>query len=167
MSLINPGGAQPFVTRAADAEALSAGATTMWLLADSDDTDGTINANRTALGEGADGPGPHYHSGSAEIFFVLSGALDALAGDRIETLRDGDFLVVPRNTPHAFAAPPGSTADVLIVFAPAIKERFEYFRLVDRVMRGQATPQEILDNQDRFDNHFFDLPMWREHRSAT
>ena len=166
MSLINPGGAEPVLTRAADAEVLEAGPTTMWLLADSDATDGTINANRTALAEGADGPGPHYHSGSAEIFFVVSGGLDALAGDRIETLREGDFLVVPRNTPHAFAAPPGSAADVLIVFAPAIEERFEYFRLVDRVVRGQASPQEILDSQDRFDNHFLDVPIWKEHRSA-
>lgn len=166
MSLIDPGGAEPVLTRAADAEVLRAGETTMWLLADAHDTDGTINANRTTLGEGADGPGPHYHSGSAEIFFVLSGALDALAGDRIETLREGDFLLVPRNTPHAFATPPGSAADVLIVFAPAIGERFEYFRLVDRVMKGQASPQEILDSQERFDNHFLDVPIWRERRTA-
>ena len=164
MSLINPGGAEPVLVRAADAEALGGGATKLWLLADANHTDGAISANRTALGEGANGPAPHYHAGSAEIFFVLGGALDALAGDRIETLGEGDFLVVPRNMPHAFAPPPGSAADVLIVFAPGLQDRFEYFRLVDRVSKGHASPQEILDTQERFDNHFLDVPIWREHR---
>lgn len=60
--------------------------------------------------------------------------------------------------PHAFAAPEGGHADVLIIFAPGVKDRFEYFRLGDRVIKGQASPQEILDSQERFDNHFIDAP---------
>jgi uncharacterized cupin superfamily protein len=111
-----------------------------------------------------DGPAPHYHTGSAEIFFILGGSLQALAGDRVVTLDAGDFLVVPRNLPHAFAAPPEIEADILIVFAPGVKDRFEYFRLVDRVVRGQASPQEILGSQERFDNHFTDSPAWRAAR---
>jgi hypothetical protein len=64
--------------------------------------------------------------------------------------------------PHAFAAPEGGHADVLIIFAPGVKDRFEYFRLGDRVIKGQASPQEILDSQERFDNHFIDSPTWRQ-----
>lgn len=62
------------------------------------------------MATGADGPPPHYHAGSAEIFFVLDGALEALAGDRVLTLGKGDFLAVPAFMPHAFAAPAGSSA---------------------------------------------------------
>jgi hypothetical protein len=40
-------------------------------------------------------------------------------------------------------------------------ERFEYFRLADRVIKGQASPREILEAQERFDNHFLDVPAWR------
>jgi hypothetical protein len=43
--------------------------------------------------------------------------------------------------PHAFAAPEGGHADVLIIFAPGVKDRFEYFRLGDRVIKGQASPR--------------------------
>jgi hypothetical protein len=43
-----------------------------------------------------------------------------------------------------------------------VKDRFEYFRLGDRVIKGQASPQEILDSQERFDNHFIDSPTWRQ-----
>jgi Cupin domain len=106
-------------------------------------------------------------SRSAEIFFVLHGALQALAGDRVLTLETGDFLVVPRNMPHAFAAPSGTRADVLIVFAPGASDRFGYFRLGERVLRGQASPQEILDSQDRFDNHFMASPVWQAARAGS
>ncbi|HEY4022367.1 MAG TPA: cupin domain-containing protein, partial [Pseudonocardiaceae bacterium] len=110
---------------------------------------------------------PHYHRGSAEIFFVIDGSLQALTGDRVLTLNGGDFLVVPKNMPHAFATPAQTSADVLIVFAPGMQDRFDYFRLTDRVLKGQASPQEILDSQDRFDNHFLDSPIWRQARADT
>ena len=164
MSLITDGGRATLV-RAGQAEVLEVGGSTIRLLADCEDTDGAIGANRTVLQPGADGPPPHYHAGSAEIFFVLDGALQALAGDRVLTLDTGDFLVVPRNMPHAFAAPSGTRADVLIVFAPGASDRFGYFRLGERVLRGQASPQEILDSQDRFDNHFMASQVWQAARA--
>jgi len=163
MSLITDGGRATPV-RADRAETLQVGGSTIRLLADCAGTDGAISANRTLLRPGADGPPPHYHAGSAEIFFVLNGALQALAGDRVHILDAGDFLVVPRNMPHAFAAPAGTQADVLIVFAPGARDRFEYFRLGERVLSGQASPQEILDSQERFDNHFMASPAWQAAR---
>jgi quercetin dioxygenase-like cupin family protein len=154
--------AAPALVRAADAEELGGGPSRITLLADFATTDGAVSANRTSLGPGAGGPPPHYHQDSAEIFFVLGGELRALAGDQVFTLAEGDFLAVPRLMPHAFAATPETGADVLITFAPAARDRFAYFRLADQVIRGQASPQEILDSQERFDNHFVDVPAWRE-----
>ncbi|GAA3732770.1 hypothetical protein [Salinactinospora qingdaonensis] len=66
---------------------------------------------------------------------------------------------------HAFAAAPDATADVLIIQTPDA-ERFEYFRLIDRINRGEAEPQELLDTQERFDNHFLDSPLWRQTRDT-
>lgn len=116
------------------------------------------------LARGTDGPPPHYHRQSSETFFILRGALVVLAGEQVLTLKEGDFLSVPRSTPHAFAAPPDADADVLIAYAPASTARFEYFRLVDRVLKGHADPQEIIDTQERFDNHFVDSPPWHDAR---
>lgn len=166
MPLLNAHCRGAVLVRAADAEVLGGGPSTIRLLADADTTDGAVSANRTLLGPGADGPPPHYHQGSAEIFFLLGGSLQALAGDRVVTLDEGDFLLVPRTMPHAFAAPPGAQADVLILFAPGAKDRFAYFRLADRVIKGQASPQEILVAQERFDNHFIDSPSWRQARTT-
>ena len=167
MSLIQPDAQHAVVVRAADTEVLGGGPTTTQLLADADTTNGAISANRVVLRPGAVGPTPHYHTGSAEIFFVIHGLLQTLVGDRIVELGEGDFLVVPRTLPHAFAATPDHEADVLIVFAPAQTARFEYFRLVDQVLKGQASPHEILDSQARFDNHFIDSPVWRDRSTGA
>lgn len=69
--------------------------------------------------------------------------------------------MIPPNMTHAWAAPATSSADVLIVFTPGI-ERFDYFRLGDRIRKGLADPVEILETQERFDNHFVDSPIWRQ-----
>jgi hypothetical protein len=75
------------------------------------------------------------------------------------------MLFVPPHTTHAFGASTRSGADVLIVFTPGV-ERFEYFRMIDRIRRGEASPAEILASQDRFDNHFVDSETWRATRAA-
>ncbi len=66
---------------------------------------------------------------------------------------------------HAWAAPHDAPADVLVIFTPGI-ERFDYFRLGDRIVRGLADPAEILATQERFDNHFVDSPVWRQAQRA-
>ncbi|HEY3748896.1 MAG TPA: cupin domain-containing protein [Pseudonocardiaceae bacterium] len=163
MSYLETDGAAVLV-RAADTETLGEAPNTVRLYADAGATQGKLSSQRVTLSGGADGAAPHHHTGSAELFFVLSGSLQVLAGDDIVTAGEGDFLVVPPKMPHAFGASVGSDADVLIVITPGV-ERFEYFRLLDRVRKGTATPQEILDSQERFDNRFLDSPKWRAARA--
>ncbi|MQY21779.1 cupin domain-containing protein [Nocardia macrotermitis] len=135
------------------------------LYADHDTTGGVLSGNRAYLPAGTDGPPPHFHTGSAELFFMLAGQLRVLAGQEILDISEGDFLLVPAGMTHAWAAPDDSPADVLVIFTPGI-ERFDYFRLGDRIRKGQAAPSEILSTQDRFDNHFVDSPLWRQARGT-
>jgi mannose-6-phosphate isomerase-like protein (cupin superfamily) len=151
------------LVRAAEAEQLETMG--VWLYADHETTRGRFSANRTFLPAGAEGPPPHFHTGSAELFFVLAGTLRVLAGDEIVDLTANDFLLIPPYMPHAWAATADVPADVLVTFTPGI-ERFEYFRLGDRIRRGTADPREILDTQDRFDNHFVDSAVWRRDRTG-
>jgi hypothetical protein len=51
------------------------------------------------------------------------------------------------------------------VITPGV-ERFEYFRLQARFALGQATLDDLLAVQDRFDNHFLDSPEWRAARTS-
>jgi len=135
------------------------------LYADHGTTGGALSANRTYLAAGTDGPPPHFHTTSAEAFYLLGGTLRVLAGTDVHILTEGDFLLVPPYLPHAWAAPADAPADVLVLFTPGL-ERFDYFRLGDRIRRGEARPAEILDAQERFDNHFVDSPVWRQVQDA-
>ena len=102
---------------------------------------------------GSAGAPPHRHRRSAELFYVLDGALDVLLEDRIVTLERGDLLVVPAGTTHAFAPPADRDADVLFVFTPGTA-RSDYYRLLDRAHRGEAEWAEIAESSERFDNHY-------------
>jgi quercetin dioxygenase-like cupin family protein len=148
-----------------EAEQLGSTPDTMTLLADVSQTGGYLSTNRASLGRGHDGATPHFHTSSAEMFFMLDGELEILQGNEVVTVRTGDMLFVPPHTTHAFGATSRSAADVLIVFTPGV-ERFEYFRMIDRIRRGEASPAEILASQDRFDNHFVDSATWRAARAA-
>ncbi|MEU4802482.1 cupin domain-containing protein [Actinosynnema sp. NPDC023587] len=146
--------------RADQAEKLTADpAAVVTLLADLDG----LTCNRSTFLDGANGAPPHFHTRASELFFVLDGTLQVLLDQDVITLARGDFLVVPPRTPHAFGAAEGADADVLFVFTPGLG-RFDYYRLLDRVRRGQADPAGIGASQDRYDNHYVDSPAWQAAR---
>jgi mannose-6-phosphate isomerase-like protein (cupin superfamily) len=161
--LSGPGGAA--VVRTADAETLANDAISLHLLLDSSATHGAASTLRVALRGGADGAAPHRHDRSSELFYVLSGSVDVLAGDRLLTGQAGDLIVVPPGLSHAFAAPAGRDGELLIIITPGV-ERFEYFRHLARIAAGQATPESLLEVQDRYDTHFLASDAWQQARQA-
>jgi mannose-6-phosphate isomerase-like protein (cupin superfamily) len=152
------------VVRAAKAEVLEADPTSViTLLADAEDTGGKMTSNLTHFEPGNAGAPPHHHTRGAELFYILDGSLQMLLGDDVTVFGKGDLVVVPPGVHHAFAPATGASADVLIVFAPGT-ERFEYYRLLDQLHQGHASMQDLVDTQDRFDNHYVDSPAWNASR---
>ncbi|MGW1517212.1 cupin domain-containing protein [Streptomyces sp. NPDC002287] len=144
------------LTRAAEAEVCADPSSVMTLLADT----AGFTSYRSTFATGAVGAPAHFHTKATEIFYVISGSLQVLVGEELKVLEAGDFLAVPPHTPHAFAAAPGAEADVLFLFTPGMG-RFDYLRLLGRVMRGEADPKEIAESGERYDNHYCDSPVWR------
>jgi mannose-6-phosphate isomerase-like protein (cupin superfamily) len=164
MSLFVPKFEESVIVREAEAEVVGAAPTTIRLLADSSATGGALSTQRVTLKAGADGAKPHWHDNSAEMFFLLGGAADILSGEDVVTAGAGDLVIVPPGKPHAFAAVPGADADLLIVITPGV-ERFEYFRHLQRIRLGEATPESILEVQDLYDNHFLRSEAWETRRA--
>ncbi|MET9735339.1 cupin domain-containing protein [Streptomyces sp. NPDC006458] len=163
MSLFVPKFDETVIVRDADAEVVGADPVAVKLLADSNASGGALSTVRVTLGEGADGAKPHLHRNSAEMFFLLDGAAEVLCGDDVVTAERGDLIVVPPGRPHAFAAAPGSTADLLVVITPGV-ERFEYFRHLKRIRLGEVGPESLLEVQDLYDNHFLRSSAWDDRR---
>lgn len=136
------------------------------LVMDSDATDGAVSVLSIYLPQGADGAAPHFHTRSTELFYLLSGRLGILAGDRIEILEQGDTLLVPRRTPHAFGATDDSDASIFTVLSPGV-QRFDYFRLLDRIVHGHANISELQAAQETYDNHFIDSVVWARGRGLS
>lgn len=114
--LSGPGGAA--VMRAADAETMASDAVRMRMLLDASATNGAVSTVQVGLREGADGAVPHRHDQSSEMFYVLDGQMEVLAGDQVLQASAGDLVVVPPGLPHAFGAPRGSGGELLIVITP-------------------------------------------------
>ena len=159
MSLFVPKFDDSVIVRDAEAEVVGGAPVGVQLLADNSATGGALSTVRVTLADGADGARPHLHNNSAEMFYLLDGSAEILSGDDIVTAERGDLVIVPPGKPHAFAAVQGAAADILIVFTPGI-ERFEYFRHLQRIRLGEATPESILQVQERYDNHFLRSEAW-------
>ncbi|MEU6583342.1 cupin domain-containing protein [Nocardia sp. NPDC046763] len=148
-----------------DAETLGTETASIRLLIDSNEAGGSVSTVEVTMARGADGALPHYHTLSDELFYVADGELQVLAGDRIVTVGAGGAIVVPKLMPHAFGAAPDSTARILIALMPGV-ERHEYFRFLERLSTGEASPLDFAAAQQDYDNHFIDAPQWWAERNA-
>lgn len=151
--------ARPAVARAGEAELLQHGTSSIRLLLDSSDTGGAISAHRAVLGEGALGASPHLHTGSSELFYVIDGSVDVLAGDDLLTAEPGDLVVVPPGFVHGFRATHGRTAEMLVVVTPGI-ERFAFFRALAAVVNGTADRDTFMSDQARYDTYPASSVVW-------
>jgi mannose-6-phosphate isomerase-like protein (cupin superfamily) len=153
------------IARAADVEVVGVPTAKVHLLVDSSATGGALSSVRVTLGKDADGARPHRHDHSAEMFYVLDGAVRVLSGSGIVKAEAGDVIVVPPRMPHAFSTMRGSSAELLVVIAPGV-ERFEYFRQLTRIARGEEPPETLRDVQELYDTWFLNSPEWEAAQGA-
>jgi len=147
------------VATAADAETFELAIGKLQLLLDATHTGGALSAHRCLLRNGALGANPHRHHTATELFYVLSGSADVLAGDRIIRATEGDLVVAPSNAPHAFAATRDCDAELFVVITPGI-ERFEFFRDLVRVQVGQLDRETFMASQINYDIHPAYIEIW-------
>jgi len=166
MSTSSSRSASAVVARAAEAERLLfPGGSTMTLLADSLATGGKLSVHHTMLSNGADGASPHHHTTVAEVFYVLCGSIQLLVGEDLIEAGEGDLAVVPPGVAHAFAAVPGSEAELLVAVTPGI-ERFSLFRQFERVSAGRE-PAGTLADQSHYDTYPDTSEIWEQARQIT
>lgn len=148
------------LARADSAETLALGPDFMRLLLDADATGGAISAHHARLTDGALGANPHRHRISSEVFYMVHGSLDVLVGEDLVRITSGDLAVAPPGVTHAFAASPGCDADVFVFITPGV-QRFDFFRQVSLVVRGEGDRDALLHMQSDFDIFAVDDPNWR------
>ena len=97
------------------------------------------------------GPPPHVHSREDESFYVVSGSLEMLMGDKTYQVKRGDFVYIPRGTVHRFKNVGGDTAVQLVTFVPAGMEGFfqEAFpEVTDRTAAPPPVTEELIQKMN-------------------
>jgi quercetin dioxygenase-like cupin family protein len=131
----------------------------LWIvLAETKDTGGRFSMMLELLPKGS-GPGPHKHTWSDETFYMLDGEITFLVGGEVKTARTGDFIMVPRNTPHAFRVD-SETARFLNGYTPASLEAALVelaMPAIERVLPPKNTSRVITMNAERLRRYGMDM----------
>jgi quercetin dioxygenase-like cupin family protein len=90
------------------------------------------------------GPPPHIHSREDETFYVVSGSLEILLGDKTHRAKAGDFVYIPRGTVHRFKNVGSGNAVQLVTFSPAGIEGF-FQEVFPEVKDRKAAPPPVTD----------------------
>jgi mannose-6-phosphate isomerase-like protein (cupin superfamily) len=85
------------------------------------------------------GPEPHAHHNEAETFYLLSGELEFLDGDRIFTAGAGDFVHVPAGIRHRFKNKTAHTTRMIYLFTPGGPEE-AFIKYSDVARPGEQPP---------------------------
>jgi len=120
-------------------------------LANQQDTGGDYGLYRVQIAPRGGGPGPHYHRGMSEAFYVLSGTVSLYDGTAWSDGTAGDFLYVPPGGIHGFRNEADAAATLLMLFAPGAP-REHYFEGLAQL--GDLTDEERREWFDKNDNHF-------------
>lgn len=98
------------------------------------------------LNPGDGGPGPHYHTGFSETFYVIDGELAVLNGHEWTAAGSGDLIYVPRHGVHGFrAASTEIGARFLILFTPGIPREHYFDGLLALRADGHTPSTEEID----------------------
>ena len=113
------------------------------LLATGKETNNAFFQFEAIVPEGG-GPPPHVHSREDESFYVVSGNLEILLGDKTYQAKRGDFVYIPRGTTHSFKNVGRDTAVQLVTFVPAGIELF-FQEVFPEVKDRNAAPPPVTE----------------------
>jgi mannose-6-phosphate isomerase-like protein (cupin superfamily) len=95
------------------------------------------------------GPEPHAHNDQAETFYLLSGELEFLDGDRTFTAAAGDFVHVPAGIRHRFKNKTAHATRMIFLFTPGGPEE-AFVQYFDPARPGELPPPLGPDQLERY-----------------
>ena len=95
------------------------------------------------------GPEPHAHNDQAETFYLLSGELEFLDGDRTFTAAAGDFVHVPAGIRHRFKNKTAHATRMIFLFTPGGPEE-AFLDYLDPARPGELPPPLGPDQLERY-----------------
>jgi quercetin dioxygenase-like cupin family protein len=126
-----------------EAPRVAVGGTPVSFLADGGDTANRLGVSEHRMPPRAPGAPAHFHRDMTEMFYVVSGEALLTLGPQRRTATAGSFMLVPANTPHAFANPSDRETVLLVMFTPD-HGRERYFLELSELLAAPAPPSPEL-----------------------
>jgi mannose-6-phosphate isomerase-like protein (cupin superfamily) len=101
-------------------------------------TRGTLGVAEFTVPPSAPTPPAHIHYAHEEVFYVLEGELEFLAGAQTVRASAGTFVMVPIGAPHTFSNPTDKSARFLNTFTPP--RYLHYFEEMSKLIQEGGVP---------------------------
>ncbi len=139
------------ILKAGEGRKVSLGPIQMVVQEDGTHTRGTLGVAEFEIPPHAPTPPPHIHHAHEEVFYVLEGELEFLAGTERVRAGQGTFVMVPIGAVHTFSNPTEKTARFLNTFTPP--QYIRYFEELSQLMQGEGAPtqQQLAELMARYD----------------
>jgi quercetin dioxygenase-like cupin family protein len=147
MMMDNDRGVAAGLVRAGEGRSIWVVGDTYTFKATGESTGGVLALMEASIPPGS-GPPPHVHTNEDEAFYLLAGMLDVSAGEETFAARAGDFVFLPRGTPHCFTNPGVDAARALILCTPAGLDHF-FDEVGSPARPGKQAPPLSADQFDR------------------
>jgi mannose-6-phosphate isomerase-like protein (cupin superfamily) len=126
------------VLKPGEGRTLPLGPIQMVVQEDGTHTRGTLGVAEFEVAPHAPTPPPHIHHAHEEVFYILEGELEFLAGAQTVRASAGTFVMVPIGALHTFSNPTDKPARFLNTFTPALYIR--YFEELSQLIQAGVTP---------------------------
>lgn len=123
----------------------------MYIQEDGSHTRDTLGVVEFEIPPHAPTPPPHIHRAHEEVFYVLEGELDFLAGTKTVRASAGTFVMVPIGDLHTFSNPTDKLARFLNLFTPP--RYIHYFEEMSRLLQEGVSPNspQLTELMARYD----------------
>lgn len=108
------------------------------------------------MAAGHEGPKPHVHRTHEELFYVLQGDVEFLAGQQSTQLGPGSALFVPPGSVHAFRNCGTGDARFLLVVSPSGLHRY-FQEIAEMNTAGTLSPAAMTELRLKYDTEEVDV----------
>jgi quercetin dioxygenase-like cupin family protein len=124
-----------------------------------EETEGHFGLFEFAMEPGAGGAKPHIHRKLTEIFYVVEGEVELIAGEERTIGKPGSLLLVPPGQVHGFSNSATMHSTLLILFCPADRREGYFEGLAELTKDGRhPSREELLELMHRYDQEPVDEP---------
>jgi quercetin dioxygenase-like cupin family protein len=137
------------VVRRNEGKQINLGPTKLLVKEDGTFTRNTLSFIEVEVQPGFNLPPKHIHRGFEELFYILEGDLEFIAGDEVIYASSGDQITIPTGLPHTYGNVSGKSARLLIIHTDA--RMAKYFEEVEALIKqGVPAPQAVIQPTQKY-----------------